>query len=273
MNKYIIEGNIDFYKELYDAHDNENEDNTNICLITQLPLTDKYVVLECGHKFNYEPLYNDIFNHKTNKKVIIMEKRMLKTYELRCPYCRNIQKGLLPYHSDLPFKKVNGVNYFNSKKELFKSGPISIGNCEYEQSIEGEVTKCKDYVVVKIDLLNKCFCFNHKKQAIIEFLNLEKEDKKNKLIQEKIKMKEDKIKLKEEKIKKLNEQKNMKQKDKLKEEKDKLKEDTTSNIVLEIKDNECQCIHILKTGKNKDSQCSGKTYKNNLCLRHYNKLI
>ena len=67
--KYNIEGNIDFFAELYkslDDEDNQNKtaEDDNLCLITNQPLTEKYVELNCSHKFNYIPLYNDIYNHK-----------------------------------------------------------------------------------------------------------------------------------------------------------------------------------------------------------------
>ena len=71
MTKYKIEGNIDFYDELYKSLDiEENEQKTdednNLCLITNEPLTDKYHEMACGHKFNYLPLFLDIKNHKRN---------------------------------------------------------------------------------------------------------------------------------------------------------------------------------------------------------------
>ena len=69
MKKYNIEGGIDFFAELYKSLDiEENEEKTeedkNKCLITNHLLIDKFVSLNCGHKFNYIPLYNDIVNHK-----------------------------------------------------------------------------------------------------------------------------------------------------------------------------------------------------------------
>ena len=56
MKKYNIEGGIDFFSELYKSlEDEENkfktEDDNNLCLITNQPLTDKFVKMECGHKF------------------------------------------------------------------------------------------------------------------------------------------------------------------------------------------------------------------------------
>jgi hypothetical protein len=66
--------------------------------------------MDCGHKFNYIPLYKDIYNHK--KKYNRMESggQQSKINEIRCPYCRNIQKGVLPYYDDLGLEKVHGVN-------------------------------------------------------------------------------------------------------------------------------------------------------------------
>ena len=61
-NKYIIEDGIDFFAELYKSLDDKEllektEEDNNKCLITNQPLTDKFVELNCGHKFNYVALY------------------------------------------------------------------------------------------------------------------------------------------------------------------------------------------------------------------------
>ena len=37
----------------------------------------------------------------------------LATDEIRCPYCRTRQKGVLPYYEELGFPKINGVNDIN----------------------------------------------------------------------------------------------------------------------------------------------------------------
>ena len=109
MTNYVIEDNIDFYSELtkiLDQPENENEDKC--CLITHQPLTDKYFMMKCGHKFNYIPLYNDIKNHK--QKFNLMERVKLKRDEIRCPYCRNKQYGCLPYYEEFGLDKIGGVN-------------------------------------------------------------------------------------------------------------------------------------------------------------------
>lgn len=110
MLKYKVEGNIDFFSELYKSLDvQENNNNNNVCLITNEELTDKYVTMTCGHKFNYVPLYKYLVNQK--KKFNKMEMHQVKINEIICPYCRNKQKGVLPYYEDLPLSKVYGVNY------------------------------------------------------------------------------------------------------------------------------------------------------------------
>lgn len=109
MNLYVIENNINFYDELNKEEEEEKSNDdllSNKCLITQLPLEEKHITLVCGHKFNYDAIFNDIYNHK--KKFYDLESSRLKEYQIRCPYCRNIQNSLLPLY---PGKsKVHGVN-------------------------------------------------------------------------------------------------------------------------------------------------------------------
>jgi hypothetical protein len=54
MLKYRIEGNINFQDELYKLLDIESDDEDKLCQITGMPLTDKHVILECNHHFNYD---------------------------------------------------------------------------------------------------------------------------------------------------------------------------------------------------------------------------
>ena len=109
--KYKIEGNIDFFSELYKSldEDDANEDD-NRCLITNEPLTDRYVKLKCGHSFNYLPLLNDIKNHKEKFNHLEGSHTKLKQDEIRCPYCRSRQTEVLPYYEDLYPSKIHGVN-------------------------------------------------------------------------------------------------------------------------------------------------------------------
>ena len=120
MKKYNIEGNIDFYSELYkslDIEENEHktEEDSKLCLITKQPLIDKYFEMNCGHKFNYLPLYLDIKNHKQKYNGMESTSCQLKKDEIRCPYCRKKQTGILPYYEELGLTKINGVNIINNE--------------------------------------------------------------------------------------------------------------------------------------------------------------
>lgn len=105
---YIIEDGIDFYKELNECDVDDNQDET--CLISHEPLIRQQTVkLLCGHKFNYLPLFNEIYSQK--KCLNVLEVKRLSINQLKCPYCRNIQNKLLPYIPQIDgVKRVYGVN-------------------------------------------------------------------------------------------------------------------------------------------------------------------
>ena len=46
---------------------------------------------------------------KNQKKFSALEINRLKTYQIKCPYCRHIQTGILPWREGYP--KVNNVNW------------------------------------------------------------------------------------------------------------------------------------------------------------------
>jgi hypothetical protein len=114
---YIIEDNFNFYAELNDTtNDDVCSDTTHVCLITNAPLTEDFVVMECGHKFNYLPLFNDILNHKLKYNNLEKHTGKLKYNEIRCPYCRNKQTTMLPYYENKGVEKVQGVNFLGAAK-------------------------------------------------------------------------------------------------------------------------------------------------------------
>ena len=71
--------------------------------------------MECGHKFNYAPLFNDIFTHKYCLNILEGHGK-LRVNEIRCPYCRFISKNLLPFYDnyyispDVKLRKIIGIN-------------------------------------------------------------------------------------------------------------------------------------------------------------------
>lgn len=67
MVKYSIEGNIDFFKELNEIQNNESDtinDDKNECLLTGEKLRPDSVILLCGHRFNYKPLFTEVVMQK-----------------------------------------------------------------------------------------------------------------------------------------------------------------------------------------------------------------
>jgi hypothetical protein len=277
MPKYIIEGNINFYDELYKSLDDKNDnkcEKTETCLITNAPLKENYITLGCNHKFNYDAIYNDIFCHK--KKYNNMERCSVKQKELRCPYCRTIHNGLLPFVKGYP--KVHGVNFYDEHNDVCKHNynylEYSKGVCCYvpptsntTDDIFDSPPKCINSYVKMFQLDGKTYCNSHyrikTKQVYNEQKLKEKNEKKQLVVIEKQKIKHEKVKAKlEEKMKK--------QAEKLALKSSKIKNE---NVIISssehIQVDSTKCIQILKTGVNKGKQCGCKIIQNGLCGRHY----
>ena len=299
MNKYIIEGGLDFYEELYKSLDIEEknektEEDNNLCLITNQLLRENFVQLNCGHKFNYGPIFLDLKNHKQKFNGIEGSSGKLATNEIRCPYCRTKQNGVLPYYEELGFPKINGVNDINpftsSKPSLHSYKPcefISLntsfdpsGNnpTEFDNNNSGncKFIKCFHYVTQSL-IVNgeeKCYCWTHKKHVIkkmkYEAKQKVKEEVKKAKEEAKLKAKDEAKKAKEEakeKAKKEKEEANKKSKNKpiIETENVVIGE---NNIVIDLTGN-TGCIEILKSGQNKGKQCGCKIILDDLCNRHF----
>lgn len=209
MVKYQIEGDIDFYQELFHSLKDEDENNEmkskdfeeeNLCLITNTCLTENFVKLKCGHSFNYLPLYKDILNHKNKFNHMEIKDAVLKISQIRCPYCRTIHNNLIPFIEMAGVEKKHGVNFFdeNYEKYLHKF----IGECCYlttniyfDASKEEDIItnpktcKCLNNEVIKIKEDGKDYCSYHKYLAQKQFC-------KEKLLKEKQVLKEAKIQAK-----------------------------------------------------------------------------
>ena len=112
MTKYLTEGGLNFFEELSKSVNSESKEEgeeVHTCLITNELLTEHSMKMECGHAFNYVPLYKEIKFQKTCKNLEISK---LAFNEIKCPYCRKIQRGVLPFHESLKSvaPKVYGVN-------------------------------------------------------------------------------------------------------------------------------------------------------------------
>ena len=221
MKIYNIEGDINFFDELYkslDIPENEHKcsDDDNRCLITNEILNDKFVEMECGHKFNYIALYKDLTNHKNKFNAMETSSGQLKINEIRCPYCRKKHIGLLPYYEDLNLDKVHGVNYIDENKNYiqyttYKGTPYK--QCEYlsvninydcngNEQIEPSVNiydnckfiKCMLYGTKIHNLINhgdeKVYCYLHKKIILKKYKKDDADKTKEEKQQAKIKLKQ-----------------------------------------------------------------------------------
>jgi sarcosine oxidase delta subunit len=95
------------------------------CLIDGDALENNHITLKCGHKFNYFNIFNEVKCQKTVKNN--KEIQHLKKSQIKCPYCRNIQNGILPHIEG--YEKIKNVNtpekYVmknNKCNYVFKSG-------------------------------------------------------------------------------------------------------------------------------------------------------
>ena len=153
---YIIEDNINFYDELNNTDDEEEK----CCLISGLPLTKNKVTLECGHEFNFRPIYNEIINQKLKNKYTHYSNDILFQHQIKCPYCRNIQNKLLPHVKiDKSMNYISGVN----SPEKFS---MKYHCCKYKAKggkNKGKICGKPGYFNTSInnELYNDSYCMNH----------------------------------------------------------------------------------------------------------------
>ena len=155
---YIIEGNINFSEQLMKmlTEEIEEDNEEGVCLISGDKLVDNYVKLDCGHTFNYDCLLNElIIQRKKNR----LETQKTTKCQIKCPYCRNNHKGIMPWYDG--YNKILDVNW---KQPVVKKGNTCIAILKSGKR-KGEQCGCK----VKYDN----YCGKHKKycQAILQVTN------------------------------------------------------------------------------------------------------
>ena len=263
---------LDFQAELMMLLSQDSNMDDNLCLISNSPLEENHVKLCCNHKFNYASIYNEILNQK--KTYNHLETQKLCTHEIKCPYCRTVQKGLLPSREG--FNRIVGVNW--PKKYQYKA---NICKYVFVSGIKKGKTCGK-----------KCFnkyCDSHEK------IILKRENKK--LLKEKKKLEKEQEKL----LKQLKKtEQNIKIKAKINQKVDELSP-STINIIVSTPDKSITphasnstelakvqmeqimsitkppvvtCVYKFKRGKNKGKNCQcKKIYNNGLCKLHYNQYL
>ena len=232
MPKYSVEGNIDFYEELYKSLDEpELPDTAEHCLISNMPLTQNFVEMKCGHKFNYIPLFKDLVNHK--KKFGSMEVTRPKSGEIRCPYCRSKQSTLLTFHEDMGVTKEHGINWMDPEmKNKNSKWEPHMGICCWGNGNECLMTNV--FTLVDND---KDYCYSH-------FYPMAKNLQKEKTLKARLLAKLAKI-----------------------EAKTAAKAIKDQNVIL----SSSTCPMILKSGTRKGQACGAKTKMGGCCLRHTQK--
>ena len=101
---------ISFNDELMKMLQEEQQNDEDTCLISGCILEENHVKLECNHKFNYKHIYNEV--HKQKTEPWHSEVNKVRNNQLKCPYCRNIQKGTIPYYGSIYTPKIKGINCF-----------------------------------------------------------------------------------------------------------------------------------------------------------------
>jgi hypothetical protein len=301
MVKYIIEDGIDFYEELYKSLDEpeaNEEELDNQCQITGTPLIDRFVTMECNHKFNYSALYTEIYKQKfvfqTYKFSTLTDsdqakfKEAKKDYFIKCPYCRTIQFTLLPYYDDMSFDKRYGINslektgsddmfaikfneynsYYTAYGYTFKQGSC----CKVLGIVDSKDIMCTAKMSAPIAEMNKSFCSAHIRAAVKQYKldkkQKEKEDANNEKMAIKKQKEDEKASLKQQFLKIKEALKMVKNVKKVK------NVVTTQTIEIQTFDptvvNENLCITILKSGPRKGQTCGNKALKNGkgFCSRH-----
>ena len=149
----MIDFNAELMKMVYDESNND-DDTTEVCLIDGLPLETNFIQLKCSHKFNYYNIFNEVIRQKT--KYNHKEVQHLRSNQIKCPYCRNVQTGILPFFEG--YTKIKNVNtpekYVmknNKCSYIFKSGkrkglPCN-KNCYHEM--------CKTHLKITKNTLSK----------------------------------------------------------------------------------------------------------------------
>lgn len=143
MNKYIIEGNLDFKTAMASDIENEFINDEEICLVSQQLLTKSHIKLPCGHKFNYMPLYNELYKQKQKiqqKNIHSFETCHLKINQIKCPYCRKVFDNILPYIQSECIEKVHGVNY------PFKFCMKNVVECDWIQRNKNKCCKEAQFI-------------------------------------------------------------------------------------------------------------------------------
>ena len=234
----------DFNKKLMEMLCTDNEEDDKHCLISNVELEENHVNLSCGHKFNYFSIFNEVCSQKI--KGNHYETQRLSKNQIKCPYCRTVQNGLL-----ISREGYDNINYVNWPKSLqYKPNKCVYVFLSGKRKNQPCNTSCSSIC-----------CPNHAK--IIE-KRKQKELMKQTKLEEKKKKQQEKEKQKEKKSQNYQEEN--------------LIIDLSSQV--EVYDFTCEgighkiknvcvtCQYQFKKGKNKGKCCPAKKITNGYCNKH-----
>ena len=142
---FVFEDDFDFKSELL-----KEDVEESVCLISGAPLVNP-VKLTCGHEFNFEPIFKEVFNQKIHPQ--FKNDIQLKISQIKCPYCRKIQNKLLPDDNFKIFKVTTTDSDYEVYPSMFLNQMYELGTCS--------VPYCtKKYVIHKHNI-NLC-CLHDK---------------------------------------------------------------------------------------------------------------
>jgi hypothetical protein len=282
MTKYNIEGGLDFYSELYGSLEEIDCEDEKVCLITNEPLVDRHVKMNCGHAFNYDPLYKDLVNHLTKFNNMEGSTGVLGKNEIRCPYCRAKQKGVLPYYPELGLKRIEGVNTASIPPQIcsFVWDNEDFDEGFPENFVNPKTIKCMHLgsILIKDGANDVFYCTKHNKDVLSKQAKALKEQQKQEKLANKLKQKEE-IALAKASAKVVADANKALAKANAN---NKANADAISgenaviatNISIPVEYDPHLCVEILRTGDRKGQQCSlHKIQGQDMCRRHYNLMI
>ena len=169
----------------------EHSDLKTLCCITHQSLTKHFVQLDCGHVFNYIPLYKSLSASTKSQPNYFIN----PLPQLTCPYCRHNTPWLLPFHKDLPTERKAHVNVSYSIPLYPKSRNCSKRGCGYLGAEFGELDK-QQYNDTNV------YCYTHMCKVLKKFDNcaVREYNKEQKLIVEQEKKNERKRKTEEKEL-------------------------------------------------------------------------
>ncbi len=165
---YEIESDIDFFKELKQISSSamtsssssvtaiEETNETLKCLITDEKLRKDHITLQCGHKFNYLPLFKEVLFQKCSLLPKNLSSKLITTYtKTNMNHMGNSMTTASTTHSQTPLPPVLSVTYNSSYNLETTKLQYNQIKCPYCRSITSSILPYYPYPdVCKVKYVN-----------------------------------------------------------------------------------------------------------------------